>query len=379
MIKAYKYCLLPTEEQKQILAGWFGSCRFVYNLALQAKIAAWESLRKTVSSYDLKKQLTDLKHSECLWLKDCPAQSLESTIANLEDAYSNFFKRGTGFPKFKKRSAKQSVEFRQDSKVFGSQIRLTKIGLIDFVQHRPIGEGEIRTVTVSKTPAGNYFVSILVKDEKELPTKMPIVEETTVGIDVGLKTFSVLSDGQKFDNPKYLHQQLSRLKKEQRTLARRYKKGVEISEQSKGYHKQKLAVAKLHEHISNQRKDFLHKTSTAIVKQYDTICLEDLNIKGMMQNGNLAKAISDVSWHEFNRMLEYKADWYAKNIIRIGRFEPSSKTCSDCEAINTLLTLSDREWVCSNCGTLHDRDENAAKNIKSLGLRAKPSTANVSR
>jgi putative transposase len=219
----------------------------------------------------------------------------------------------------------------------------------------------------------------LVENGKELPKPKKIKEKTTVGIDVGLKTFATLSDGQKFENPKYLHQQLQRLKKEQRTLARRYKRGVKISDQSKGYHKQRLVVAKLHEKISNQRADFLQKTSTAIIKQYDTICLEDLNIAGMIKNKNLAKAISDVSWSEFNRMLEYKAEWYGKNIRYIGRFDPSSKICSVCGTINKELKLSDREWNCEKCSTPHDRDENAAKNIKIFGLRTKPSTVNVSR
>lgn len=375
MLKSYKYCLLPTEEQKKILANWFGAVRFIYNIGLEAKIAAWVSLRKSVSCFDLMKQLTELKDTECTWLSECPRQSLESAITNLDNAYTKFFKGG-GFPKFKKRSNRQSIIFRRDSKVEAGKIRLTKIGWIDFVQHRTF-EGEIRTVTVSKTPAGKYFVSILVKDEKEMPDKKPVTEETTVGIDVGLKTFATLSDGQTFENPKYLHEQLKRLKKEQRTLARRYKKGVKISEQSKGWHKQKLVVAKLHEKIANKRTDFLQKTSTVIIKQFDTICLEDLNIKGMMKNRTLAKSISDVSWSEFNRMLEYKAEWYGKTIKRIGRFDPSSKICSSCGNINKELKLEHREWDCGKCGAHHDRDGNAAKNIKSFGLKAKPSTANV--
>lgn len=375
MLKAYKYCLLPTEDQKLVFENWFCACRFVYNLGLETKIASWTSLRKNVSCFDLMKQLTELKKTECKWLAECPAQSLESAITNLDNAYTKFFK-GCGFPKFKKKSNTQSIIFRRDSKVEAGKIRLTKIGWIDFVQHRTF-EGEIRTVTVSKTPAGKYFVSILVKDEKELPTKRLIDEKTTVGIDVGLKTFATLSDGQTFENPKYLHEQLKRLKKEQRTLARRYKKGVKNSEQSKGWHKQKLVVAKLYEKISNKRADFLHKTSTAIVKQYDTICLENLNVAGMIKNGNLSKAISDVSWSEFNRLLEYKAEWYGKNIIRIGRFDPSSKICSSCGNINKKLKLEHREWDCEKCGAHHDRDENAAINIKNFGLRAKPSIANV--
>ena len=376
MLKSYKYCLLPTDKQKQTLASWFGSCRFIYNLGLEVKIAGWTSARKNVTCFDLMRQLTELKKTECPWLSECPRQSLESALTNIDNAYTAFFKGG-GFPKFKKRSGHQSIQFRRDSKIIGNQIFLTKIGSIDFIQHRPF-KGEIRTVTVSKTPANKYFVSILVQDGKELPEKKLAKEKKTVGIDVGLKTFVTLSDGQKFENPKYLHQQLQRLKKEQRTLARRYKKGVKTTDQSKGWHKQRLVIAKLHEKISNQRQDFLHKTSTAIIKQFDTICLEDLNVAGMVKNKNLSKAISDVSWSEFNRMLEYKADWYGKNIRYIGRFDPSSKICSVCGNIFKELKLSDRVWTCEKCGTTHDRDENAAKNIKTFGLKTRPSIAKVS-
>lgn len=377
MVKAYKYRILPTDDQKETLGKWFGSCRFVYNLGLEAKIAAWTSLKKNVSCFDLMKQLTELKHTECPWLKECNAQSLESALTNLDNAYTSFFKGG-GFPKFKKRSAQQTMQFRQGTKIKDGKLVLSKLGNLDIIIHRPFF-GEIRTVTISKTSTGKYFASILVKTENEIPVKKKVLENTSVGIDVGLKTFATLSDGQKFDNPKYLANQLKRLKVEQRTLARKYKKGVKITEQSKGYQKQKLLVALLHEKISNQRKDFLHKTSTAIVKQFDTICLENLNIGGMVQNSSLSKAISDVGWYEFSRMIEYKCEWYGKNIRYIGRFEPSSKICSNCGAINKELKLSDREWVCSKCSVHHDRDKNAAKNIKNFGLRTKPSIVNVSR
>lgn len=376
MIRTYKYCLLPTEEQKRIFINWFGACRFIYNLGLEAKKSAWESLRVNVSYYDLAKQLTELKQKECSWLDDCPRQSLESSLSNLDKAYMHFF-NGGGYPKYKNKANRQSITFRQKNKVEAGKIRLTKIGWIDFIEHRPLGVGEIRTVTVSKTPTGAYFVSILIRDENELPVKRPILDETTVGIDVGLKTFATLSDGQTFDNPKYLHEQLRRLKKEQRTLARRYKKGVATKDQSKGWHKQKLVVTKLHEKIVNKRKDFLHKTSTAIIKQFDTVCLEDLNVAGMMKNRALSKSISDVSWYQFGVFLKYKAEWYGKNVKVIGRFDPSSKICSTCGTINKELKLSDREWPCQKCGITHDRDENAAKNIKSFGSKARPSIANV--
>lgn len=378
MIKVYKYRLLPTSEQADILNNWMGCTRFVFNLGLETKIAVWASAKKNISSFELMRQLTDLKKTDAKWLAEYPQQSLESSLTNLDVAFTSFFKRGAGFPKFKKRRDSQSVIFRRDSKLENGKIKLTKIGWVDLIQHRPLGGGEIRTVTVTKTPTNKYFVSVMVKNEDLLPEKQVIKESTSVGIDVGIKTFATLSDGESFENPKYLHHQLSRLRVEQRKLNRRYKKGIKTELQSKGWHKQKLVVAKLHEKIANKRTDFLHKTSTSIIKKYDTICLEDLNISGMLKNNKLSKAISDVSWSEFKRMLEYKAEWYGKNILEIGRFEPSSKICSNCGIINKELKLADRKWTCGKCGTLHDRDMNAAINIKNFGLRAKPSTAKAS-
>lgn len=353
-------------------------CRFVYNLGLEVKIRSWTDAKKNVSAFDLMKQLTELKRTECPWLAECSGQSLESALTNLDKAYTAFFK-GSGFPKFKKRSGQQSIIFRKECSVKPGQARLTKLGWVTFLEHRPLGIGDLRTMTVTKNAADQYFISILIDDSTELPSKTPTNEETSVGIDVGLKTFATLSDGQTFENPRFLSRQLARLRKEQRTLARRYKKNKPIHEQSKGWHKQKLVVAKLHQKINNQREDFLHKTSTAIVKQYDTICMEDLNVSGIVKNRNLARAVSDVSWSRFNTMLEYKADWYGKNISYIGRFDPSSKLCSKCGNYFKELKLSDRVWTCEKCGSTHDRDTNAAENIKNFGLRNQPSTANESR
>lgn len=377
MIKAYKYCLLPDEKQAERLNRWFGMCRFIYNLGLEVKIASWAAAKKNVSSFALMRQMTELKRSECPWLEDAPRLSLEAVLNNLGVAYDRFFK-GSGFPKFKKRNGRQSIMFRQSLSVNANFIRLPKLGLVPFVNHRPLGEGKIKQAIVSKTPTGKYFVSILIENSETKPYKKAVVSETAVGVDVGLKTFATLSNGEVYQNPKYLQHQLKRLRVEQRKLNRRFQKGKKSEDQSKGWHKQKLVVAKIHEKITNQRKDFLHKTSSDIIKNHDTVCLEDLNVKGMLQNNSLSKAISDVGWNEFNRQLQYKADWYGKNIKYIGRFDPSSKICSNCGNIFKELKLSDREWDCKKCGTEHDRDENAAKNIKNFGLRAKPSTANES-
>lgn len=376
MLCSFKYCLLPTEEQKQQLAKFFGSARFVYNLGLETKLQAWTSARKHLTCIDLANQMKELKDTEAEWLNECPSQTLQMSLRNLDNAYTKFFKGG-GFPKFKSKHKKQSIQFPQGVKTDfeNGTIFLPKLKNVTCIFHRQF-KGDIKTVTVSKTSTGKYFVSILIDNQKELPKKKPVKEKTAVGIDMGVKTFATLSDGTTFDNPKHLRCNLRRLRVEQRKLSRRFKKGAK--EQSKGYQKQKLIVAKLHEHIKNQREDYLHKVSINVIRSYDHISLEDLNIKGMMQNEKLALAIGEVGWHKFKTMLEYKADWYGKNIQYIGRFEPSSKLCSSCGTIFKELSLKDRSWTCQSCGTHHERDVNAAKNIRTFGLRFKPATANVS-
>lgn len=370
MLKAYKYCLLPTAIQKEQLSKFFGSCRFVYNLGLETKIASYAASKKNLTCIDLANQMKELKDTEAPWLSECPSQTLQMSLRNLDNAYTQFFKGG-GFPKFKNKHTKQSIQYPQGVSVDfdKGKIFLPKMKDVSIILHRKFN-GEIKTVTVSKTTTNKYFVSILVDNQKELPNKKTIEAKTTVGIDMGIKTFATLSDGTSFDNIKTLRSNLARLRVEQRTLARRFKRGAK--EQSKGYMKQKLIVAKLHEHIKNQREDYLHKISTSIIKRYDTVVLEDLNVKGMMANHKLALAIGEVGWNSFENMLTYKADWYGKNIIYIGRFEPSSKICSTCGTINKELKLQHREWTCGSCNAIHDRDANAATNIKTFGLRNQP-------
>jgi putative transposase len=376
MLKAYKYCILPTEGQKQLLARFFGSCRFVYNLALETKRYAWTSQRKPISCLELINQLKELKDTEAPWLKECPSQTLQMALKNLDTAFTNFFS-GEGFPNFKSKRSKQSIQFPQGVKVDfeNSTVFLPKLKEVSCIFHRKF-KGEIKTVTVSKTPTGKYFVSILVESQNPVPKKKPVREETTVGIDLGVKTFATLSNGTAFDNPKHLRGNLKRLRVEQRRLSRRFKKGAK--QQSNSYLKQRRVVAKLHEHIKNQREDYLHKVSTQIIRSFDTICLEDLNIRGLMQNEKLSLSIGEVGWYKFKTMLKYKAQWYGKNVLYIGRFQPSSKLCSNCETVFKELTLKDRSWTCQVCGSHHERDENAAKNIKTFGLRNRPSTVNVS-
>ena len=359
MLKAYKYELAPTEEQKQQLNGAFGSCRAVYNLALETKNRAYQA-GKNLTCFDLIKQLPDLKE-EFVWLKEVPSQSLQQAISNLDNAFTNFFKGRASFPNFKKKNSKQSFRIPISIRVnFETNcVRLPKYGDVKFYNSRKFG-GDVKQATVSKTTTGRYFISILVEDHKNIPLKKEIKESTTIGIDLGLKHFAILSDGTKIENPRFLVKAQKDLKVQQRSLARK-KKG------SKRREKQKIVVAKLHEKVSNQRKDFLHKLSTQIVNEYDSIAIENLNVSGMIKNKNLAKHIADVSWGTFESYLKYKAEWYGKNILQIGRFEPSSKMCS-CGKVNNQLKLSQREWVCTSCGSIHDRDILAANNIKKFGL-----------
>src|SRR5271170_82690 len=376
MLKAFKYALLPTDQQKHQLARFFGSCRFVYNLGLETNWQAWTLVHQHLTWVDLAKEMKELKDSGATWLQDCPSQTLQMSLRNLDNAYSRFF-RGEGPPKFKSKYKRQSIQFPQGVKTDfeNSSIFLPKLKNVSCIFHRGF-KGKIKTVTVSKTPTGKYFVSILTENQSELPKKRPVREKTAVGIDMGVKTMATLSDGTTFLNPKFLRKSLRRLRVEQRRMSRRFKKGAK--KQSKGYLKQKRVVAMVHQRIKNQRNDYLHQTSTEIIRSFDTVCLEDLNIKGMMQNEKLALAIGEVGWGKFKSMLEYKAGWYGNNIIYIGRFEPSSKMCSHCGAINKELKLKDRSWSCKSCGTDHDRDLNAAINIKNIGFRNRPSTVNVS-
>ncbi len=358
MLKAFKYKLNPTEEQKILLNKHIGACRFIYNLALETKQIAYISNKTNLSCFDLHKQLTDLKE-ELPWLKELNSQSLQQAITNLDKAYTAFFKGQNDFPKFKKKSKSVSFNIPQSIKIENNKLFIPKFNKsngIDIILHRPI-KGEIRQATITRTPTGKYFVSVLCETGEINIPKNNINEETTIGIDLGVKTYIVTSDGMEYNNPKFLRKVQNKLKYVQRKYSKHKGKRT----------KQKLAL--LHEKVVNKRKDFLHKTSTKLIRENQTICLENLNVSGMIKNHNLAQAISDVSWSTFITMLEYKAEWYGVNILRIGRFEPSSKTCSNCGYINKQLTLKNREWTCPKCNIEHNRDVNAALNIKNFSLR----------
>ena len=389
MMKAYKYRIYPTETQKEQLAKAFGCARFVYNLGLETKIGAWTSAKKYVNMFELSSQLTELKKTEAPWLSDCPAQGLQMTLRNLDIAYTNFFKRGTGFPKFKNKHSKQSIQLPQGVRLSddGKQVFIPKFKWVGVDMHRELGCGEIKTTTISKTTTGKYFISILVDNHNELPNKKEVKESTSVGVDLGIKDFAITSDGEKFENKDFLKKTQRELLVAQRGLARKVKG-------SNHYEKQRVIVALLHERVRNQRVDYLHKISSHLVNKYDTICIEDLAVSNMSKrckpkqdeegkyiaNGQSAKSglnksILDMGWAEFRSMLEYKSEWQGKNVRVIGRFDPSSKVCNCCGKINKELKLSDREWTCGGCGEKHDRDVNAAINIRNFGLRDKPSVS----
>lgn len=359
MYKAHKYRLFPNQEQEVLLSKHFGHCRYLWNLALETKTNAYLSAKVDYSRFDLQKQLVELK-KECEWLKEVNSQSLQSVLQNLDLAYKKFFK-GAGFPKFKSKHNKQSFHIPQNVKVEDGRLVIPKFKKkgIKIKLHRPL-EGTVKSATISKTPTGKYFVSILCDTGLECFPKSKITEDTSIGIDLGIKDFAVTSEGEVIENPKFLRNNIKRLK----ILQRR------ASKKQKGSNNRKKAnkrVALLHEKIKNQRQDFLHKTSSKLIRENQTICLENLGVSNMIKNHNLAQAISDVSWSEFNRMIEYKAEWYGVNILRIGRFAPSSKTC-ECGTINKDLKLSDRVWECKSCGEVNERDLLAARNIKKFAL-----------
>jgi putative transposase len=362
MLKAYKYRLNPSQKQAELINKHIGSCRFIYNLALETKQMAFAGSKANLSCFALHKQLTDLK-TECSWLKEIASQALQQSITDLDSAYTRFFKNQSQFPKYKsKHGQKQSFRIPQNTIIDNENNKLIipkfKEG-IDIVLHRPIKKGAIKQCTISKTPTGKYFASILVDTQTELPVKSKIKDKTSIGIDLGIKSFIVTSNGEKIDNPTYYRKAQSKLSFLQRKYSKH--KGKKT--------KQKFALQ--HEKVANQRKDFLHKLSSKLISENQTICLEDLAVNNMIQNHCLAKSIQDAGWGMFVDMLKYKAEWYGNNIVQIGTFEPSSKTCSSCGHIKRDLTLNDRDWECSKCKTVHDRDVNAAVNIKSFALRNK--------
>lgn len=356
MLKAFKYRISPTALQAELINKHIGCARFVYNNALAFKQSEYAKDKTNHSWYSLVKKLPDLK-KEKEWLKEVNSQSLQQSIVNMNTAFENFFKGRADFPKFKKKGrGKQSFNIPQSISIENTRLKMPKFkGGIEITLHRPI-KGKIKQATISRTPTGKYFVSILCETGEQEKPLYPVKEETTVGLDLGIKSYLVSSNGKEYDNPKYLRKSIDRLRYQQR----------QFSKHKSNKRKHRMAI--LHEKVANQRQDFLHKVSTELIRDNQSIALEDLNIKGMVKNHCLAGSISDASWGMFVTMLEYKAKWNGVNILRIGRFQPSSKTCSGCGYINKELTLKDREWSCPECGSVLDRDVNAAINIKNFAL-----------
>lgn len=364
MFKAYKYRIYPNENQKKLIEQTFNACRLVYNLGLGIKIDAFKQHGVKISSFDLCYQLGELK-SEYDWLKEVDSQALQASVKKIDIAFKNFY-NGNGYPKFKKKSNKQSFQCPNNTRKVDFEnglLTIPKIANIPIKITRSF-IGKIKTVTISRTCTEKYFASVLVDNGVELPKKHAIQESKTIGIDLGIKDFAILSDGTVYENKKHLRANIDRLKCLQRRVSRK-KKG------SKNRRKAILRLARQHEKIANKRNDFLHKVSSQIINdnQVTTVCLETLKVKNMVRNHKLSQAISDVSWAKFVDYLKYKAEWSGKNIIQIGQYEASTKTCSNCGTKNGIITLKDREWTCASCLSTHNRDINAAINIKFMGLQ----------
>lgn len=363
--RAYKYRIYPNKEQKILISKHIGSCRFIYNYALAKKVKAFQDNRTNLSRFDIQSDLPNMKKSEeYCWLKEVNSLSLQASLANLDSAYTKFFREHKGFPKFKsKKDSKQKFPIPQNTKVDFEKgvvfIPKFKDG-IKSVFHRTF-KGVVKTSTITRTSTDKYFISILVEvNETDKPMK-PIRESKAIGIDLGIKTFAVLSDGNEIPNHRYLKKSLDKIKQLHRSLSRKTKG-------SKNREKARMKLALMYEKVVNRRKDFLHKVTNYIVNNYDTICLENLNVKVMAKNHHLSQSLLDISISTFNTFLEYKAKEQGVNILRIGRFEPSSKMCT-CGYINGNLTLSMREWTCPKCGTHHNRDLLSANNIKRFAFR----------
>lgn len=363
MKRAYKYRLNPTPEQIVFFNKSFGCCRFVYNYMLGKRIEAYQRDKTKIGWVELAKMLTELKKEDGKeWLSEVSNECLQQSIRNMDSAFVKFFREKAGFPNFKaKHYSRQSYKAINSVSVDldNNKVRLPKIGWVKFFPNRKF-DGKVCSATVSKTPTGKYFISVLVDDGKEIPVKPAVRYDTSIGIDVGIKDFAVCSNGDVYANPKYLEKSEARLKMLQRRFSKT-KKGSNRRE------RERKILARQYEKVSNQRNNFLHQVTSKIVRENQTIIIEDLNVKGMLKNHCLAKSISSVSWSEFFRQLEYKCEWYGRNLIRIGRFEASSKTCI-CGYVNSELKLSDREWVCPKCGRHNDRDILASVNIKRFGL-----------
>ena len=358
--RAYKFRFYPTPEQELNLAKTFGCARFVYNYMLRRRTDAWFQRQEKVGYHETSAMLTALKKQpEFAWLNEVSSVPVQQSLRHLQAAFGNFFSRRSKYPTFKKKDGAQSAEYTTSAfKWDGKTLSIAKNGALNIRFSRTIPKAAIvTTVTVSKDTAGRYFVSMLCTDQVQ--AKTPI--EAKVGIDLGLSHFAILSTGEKITAPNTFRKNEEKLAKLQRRLAKKAKGSANRK-------KAKLKVAKLHAKIADSRKDFLHKLSTRLVNENQVIAIETLAVINMQKNHSLAKSIADASWSEFVRQLEYKSLWYGRELVGIDRWYPSSKRCSDCGHTVAKMPLNVREWTCPECGTIHDRDINAARNVLAAGL-----------